>query len=71
MAYSSSELAIRGTHQQVWGVDIQGLLNIKVLLTLQGGLSGSFHQSLHEVLNMPKLALVGRHQLSVEKQHLY
>lgn len=55
------------THQQVWSVDIQWLFNLKVFLALQGGLTGSFHQSLHVVLDKSKLALVGRHQLPVGK----
>lgn len=50
-------------HQQVRGVDVQRFLHIKCFLALQGGLLWSLHPSLHVIVHVAKLALVGGHQL--------
>lgn len=46
------------THQQVRGIDIQGLLHLEGFLTLHGGLLWPLHHGLHIVLHIAKLPLV-------------
>lgn len=54
-------------YQEVRGVDVQGLLHLKVFLALQGWLGRPLHHGPDIILDTAKLPLVGRHQLPVTK----
>lgn len=58
-ASASSTSVVMWAHQQVRVVDIQGLLNFKVLPALLWRLRRPLHHCLNVVLHKAKLAFVG------------